>query len=338
MTPMGLRWIGLIALLAICVLLSLRLGAVTVGWEDLVGLITDSPGPRTDIVLRYRLPRTVAAVVIGCYLGLSGLLFQTVLRNPLADPTLFGVSGGAALAVVGAMAAIAALPPQVGPAFLPMSAIPVIALVGGLVATASVLVLAGRRGFSPMRMILTGVVVAAVLNAVVMAMVLGLSEGRTDMAILWLAGSLYARSFDNILPALPWGLAALAMLLVLRRPLAILRFDPDMARALGVAVGPVSLMVLAIAAGLAASAVSIAGTVGFVGLIVPHVVRRIIGPGIGAHLWASALVGAILVTAADTFGRVVAAPLEIPVGMTTSLIGAPVLAFLLRARNTQDTT
>ncbi|SMR83535.1 iron complex transport system permease protein [Aliiroseovarius halocynthiae] len=328
--------IYLVLLLIVC-LLSLRFGAVEVAWSDVFNITSETPNANTQVILDYRLPRTVAAIVIGSYLALSGLVFQTVLRNPLADPTMFGVSGGAAFAVVAAMSLAIYLFPvgeslQVATSYLPMAVVPVIALVGSLSATALVFWLAWDRGFSPLRLVLIGVVLAAVLNGIVMAMVLTLSETRTELAILWLAGSLYARDFSNVLPALPWGVAAISAIVILSPQLSALRFDPQTAASMGVATRTLAPVLLGIAACLAASAVSIAGPIGFVGLIVPHLARLIARPTIAAQILSCLFIGAILVVASDTVGRAVAAPLEVPVGIVTSLLGAPVFAFLIRAQ------
>lgn len=200
-------WVGYVILLFTVICLSLRFGAVQTSWADVINITAADPNSTAQVVLEYRLPRTVAAIIIGIYLALSGMVFQTVLRNPLADPTMFGVSGGAAFAVVAAMSFAIYLFPldenlHVATSYVPMSMVPVIALVGSLAATALVFWLAWDKGFSPLRLVLMGVVLAAVLNGIVMAMVLTLSETRTELAILWLAGSLYARDFSNVLPAL----------------------------------------------------------------------------------------------------------------------------------------
>ncbi|MBO9476055.1 iron ABC transporter permease [Shimia sp. R11_0] len=336
------RMLFLVVLTMLAAVASLRFGAVSVAWSSLLDLLTAEPEPEALIVMTYRAPRTLAAVVVGLYLGCAGMVFQTVLRNPLADPTLFGVSGGAGLAVVGALSLALAFVPGAdaasgGMSYLPMAVVPVIALIGAFAATALVLALSGgfapHSRFSPVRMILTGVIVSAVLNAIVMALVLSLSESRTELAILWLSGSLYGRSFDNILPTLPWGLLGLGVIWGLRSHLSVLRFDVYTARGLGIAPGRSSLLLLAAAAGLAANAVAVAGTVGFVGLIVPHIARRILGPDVGANLMGCGVIGALLVCSADVLGRSVAPPLEVPVGMMTSLLGAPVLAVLIRRMN-----
>ena len=329
-----LRWLFLILLLVLGCLLSLRLGSVDTEWRDVWGLFSGTGGAMTDIIREYRLPRTVAATVIGVYLSLSGLIFQTVLRNPLADPTLFGVSGGASLAVVIAMGvAITFGPSETGlkaaSSYLSLEWIPPIALLGGLLATGLIFLLSWSRGFSVLRLILMGVILAAVLNALVMAMVVGLSEARTELAILWLAGSLYARDFSHVLPTLPWGAAGLFLVFLVTSQLSTLRLDAMTARSVGVSVGLVSPILLVIAACFAASAVSIAGPVGFVGLIVPHISRLIGSYQMKDQILTNMVVGAILAVVGDTVGRAVLPPLEIPVGIVTSLIGAPVFALLI---------
>lgn len=330
-------WVGYVAVLIVAICLSLRFGAVHTSWADVIDIASDAPNVNAQVVLDYRLPRTVAAMIIGIYLALSGMVFQTVLRNPLADPTIFGVSGGAAFAVVAAMSFAIYLFPlnenlHVSTSYVPMSMVPVIAMAGSLTATALVFWLAWDRGFCPLRLVLMGVVFAAVLNGVVMAMVLTLSETRTELAILWLAGSLYARDFSNVLPALPWGIAAISAIIFLTPQLSALRFDTQTANSMGVPVRLVAPLLVVIAACLAASAVSIAGPVGFVGLVVPHISRLLARPAIGDQIASNMFVGAILVVVSDTVGRAIAAPLEIPVGIVTSLIGAPVFTVLIRAK------
>ncbi len=328
------RWFLLILLLVLSCLLSLRFGSVGTDWQDVWRLFSGTGGAVTDIIREYRLPRTAAAIVIGVYLSLSGLIFQTVLRNPLADPTLFGVSGGASLAVVIAMGvAITFNPSETGlkaaSSYLSLEWIPLIALFGGLSATGLIFLMSWSRGFSAIRLILMGVILASVLQALVMAMVVGLSEARTELAILWLAGSLYARDFSHIIPALPWGAAGLLLVFLMLPQLSALRLDALTARSVGVSVGMVSPVLLVIAACFAASAVSIAGPVGFVGLIVPHISRLIGSYQMKDQILTNMVVGATLVIVGDTVGRTVLPPLEIPVGIVTSLMGAPVFALLI---------
>ncbi|MEM9629854.1 MAG: iron ABC transporter permease [Pseudomonadota bacterium] len=333
--PARYKFLLLFFLLAAACLLSLRYGAVAAQWSDLADLFSKEPGPVARAILQFRLPRVLCAIVVGLYLALAGLVFQIVLRNPLADPTIFGVSGGASFAVVLAMNLViffsgSGLASGVATDFLPMGMVPPIALLGALCATAAVMALAWQDGLSTMRLVLFGAVVAVILNGFVMALVLSLSEARTELAILWLAGSLYARDMANLLPALPWGIVGIFVILLFARSLSALQFDATTAQALGVRTR-LSVPVLIVAAAmLASSAVSVAGPVGFVGLLVPHVARLVFGANLQDRLVGCALIGALLVVSGDLLGRVAAPPLEVPVGIVTSLIGAPVFAVLMR--------
>ncbi|MEM9584389.1 MAG: iron ABC transporter permease [Pseudomonadota bacterium] len=327
--------VTLLACLAGLILMSLRFGAVPANWSDVFEIFAAAPGPEGRAILELRLPRTACAVLIGAYLGLAGLVFQTVLRNPLADPTLFGISGGASLAVVAAMGIATALFPLnasygASAAILPTDLVPPIALAGGLTATALVVWLAWQDGLSPLRLVLFGAVFAFVLNGIVMVMVMSLAESRTELAILWLAGSLYARDFANFWPAVPWGVGGIAVIVAAFPWLSGLRFDAQTAQGMGVSTRLATPILLAAAAGLAASSVSVAGPVGFVGLLVPHMVRLIYGAALGPMAGGAAILGACLVVASDLVGRVIAPPIEIPVGIVTSLIGAPIFALLIR--------
>ncbi|MEM9348742.1 MAG: iron ABC transporter permease [Pseudomonadota bacterium] len=315
--------------------LSLRFGAVPASWSDVARAFGAAPSPIALAIYELRVPRAACAALIGAYLGLSGLIFQTVLRNPLADPTLFGISSGASLAVVAAMgAATAFASPDVAHAaatsILPIHLVPPIALAGGIATTGLVVWLAWRDGLSPLRLVLFGAVLAVALNGIVMVMVLSLSEARTELAILWLAGSLYARDLANFWPAVPWGIAGIGVIAATFPWLSGLRFDAHTAQALGVSTRVATPVFLAAATGLAASAVSVAGPVGFVGLLVPHAARLLYGTRLSHLAIGSAILGACLVVASDLVGRIIAPPIEIPVGIVTSLIGAPVFAFLIR--------
>jgi iron complex transport system permease protein len=210
-----------------------------------------------------------------------------------------------------------------------MHLVPVIALFGALAAVGIMLLLSWDGGFAPRRMALTGVVFGAVLAAAVMGLVLGMPEAQTQLAVLWLAGSLYARDFSQVWPALPWTLAGISATAALLGPLSVLRFDSASAASLGADTMRLRFWLVLIAAGLAGSAVSIAGPVGFVGLLVPHVTRLIAGPDLRAQLGINIWLGAVLVIVSDGLGRALIAPNEIPVGIVTSLLGAPFFIFLL---------
>lgn len=334
-----LKWALWPLLLLVLCLISLRLGVTNATWEDVWLSLSADPQGQASIIAQYRLPRIIAAAVVGIHFALAGLIMQIVLRNPLADPTIFGISGGASLAIVGAMAITLTLTPvndqtiSASTEYISLDLLPYIALIGGLVATFLVLALSWERGpdggFSPQRMTLTGVIIGAILNALVMALVLSMSEANTELAILWLAGSLYARDLSHVLPTLPWTLFGLLAIIALSRSLSILRFDVFSAQSIGVNLRIAQPLLIVLAASLAASGVAIAGPVGFVGLLVPYIAKIIGVRQIAYQIWVCCFIGASLVVTSDTIGRIIAAPVEVPVGIVTSLIGAPLFALIL---------
>ena len=333
-----LKWAAWPLLLLVLSIVSLRMGVTGASWADVWHSLGHNPQGQAGIIADYRLPRISAAIVVGIHFALAGLIMQIVLRNPLADPTIFGISGGASLTIVSAMAISLALVPtdqtvSASTDYIPLGILPYIALVGGLSATLLVLALSWERGpgrgFSPQRMTLTGVIVGAILNAIVMALVLSMSEASTELAILWLAGSLYARDFSHLLPTLPWTLIGLAAIVVLSRSLSALRLDVHSAQSLGVNLRLAQPLLIVVAASLAASGVAIAGPVGFVGLLVPYIAKVIGVRQMSYQIWVCCFIGAALVVASDTLGRIIAAPVEVPVGIITSLIGAPLFALIL---------
>lgn len=325
-----------IALVFAC-LAALWLGVTGGGLTDAVMAIFGSRDGHAGVVATHRLPRTVAAVIIGVHLGLAGAILQIVLRNPLADPTILGISGGASLAVVLTMSVAISTSSEravlsVAGDYLPLAFVPPIALAGGMSVTVLVLAISWDRrigSISSQRLLLTGVVMGAILNAAVMALVLALSEARTEIAIQWLSGSLYARGLQHLIPTLPFTVIGILALLMCIGGLSTLRFENKTAQSVGTDTRRAVPLLVLIATGLAASAVAVAGPIGFVGLLAPHIARRLKATSLGAHLWASAFIGALLVVTSDMVGRLVAVPLEMPVGIVTSLIGAPIFAILL---------
>lgn len=314
--------------------LSMRFGIAGGTWADVLDTLTGTITPKSEIIRDYRLARVVAGSIVGLHFAIAGLIMQTVLRNPLADPTIFGISGGASMAVVAAMSLALTLFPSthfvtVSDDYLPLAWVPHVALIGGLLATALVFLLSWDNGISAKRIVLNGVIIGAVLNALVMALVLSLSEERTVLAILWLAGSLYARNFSNLWPALPWTFVGLCLTVYFIKDLSALRFDRNTATSIGLPVARTQVILVLVAAGLAASAVSIAGPVGFVGLLAPHIARMFSRGNLPYFIWTSAFVGALLVVGGDAIGRLVLMPTEVPVGIMTSLLGAPLFAYLL---------
>ncbi len=320
--PAGL--VSLVVLLGLAVVTGLAVGPawLPVGevWDALLPGGQDSPA--RAIVLSVRLPRVVAAALSGASLAVSGVLFQALLRNPLAEPYLLGVSSGAALGAV----SVLVLGLTVGPAGLALAA-----LAGALVAIAIVFRVASAAGYLDTRiLILAGVVVASFFGAGVM-LVMTFAEGRTTRsALLWTMGSFGHASWGMNLALAVYSLPAVLLAFGLSRHLNALALGEESAAFLGTEVETVKRVAYLLASLLAAAAVSVGGVIGFVGLVVPHAVRLLWG---GDHRFLvpmSFLAGGALLALADAAARTVAAPLEVPVGVVTALVGVPFFLILLR--------
>jgi iron complex transport system permease protein len=314
--------IALIGVLAIaCVLAlvgSLFVGSVALGPSQVLDALTGYGTPLTHtLVLDLRLPRSLAAFTTGALLGLAGTLMQVLLRNPLADPYVLGVSGGAATGALLALLAGLGTTAATGTAFA-----------GALVSTLIVFVLAhGRGSWAPTRLLLTGVVMAAGWGAVI-SLLLVLSPNTTLRSMLfWMMGDLAYRS-AWLMPLIVLT-ATLALTLPYARTLNVLARGDVSARTLGVPVRTVNVGIYLIASLITAVAVVEAGTIGFVGLIVPHMVRLAGGSDHRLVLPGAALGGGLLLTVADLIARSVAAPRALPVGVITAAIGVPVFLYLL---------
>lgn len=314
---------------------SLKFGSVYIPFIDIFSYFTDfDPDLLThDIILDLRLPRTLNGAVVGIHMALSGLILQAVLRNPLADPGVLGISAGASLAVIVALLAIDLVWPTINnykESDLPELSIPYIAFVGALISSAIVFWLGWENGIQPKRLILAGVVFGAFLSAVVMAIIVGWGGGRSELVLLWLSGSLYGRGFDVLWPVLPWTIAGLLVMPFLSARLSLLRFGEEFSQSLGMNVQSARIFAIIVAIFFAATAVSVSGPVGFVGLITPHFARLLVGGNFRHLIWVSAMGGAILVMLADLVSRTIASPIEIPVGAITSIIGVPVFIIILQ--------
>jgi iron complex transport system permease protein len=300
--------------------LSLAVGSVDVGLADvlraLAGVGADT---NATIVRELRLPRTIAAFAVGGLLAVAGALMQVLLRNPLADPYILGISGGAA---VGALVALfLGLATLVTPA----------AFAGALLSTLLVFGLARTGGayapWTATRLLLTGVVIAAGWGALIALILTVAPDAQLKGMLFWLIGDLGAAPFA--LPALVTLVLVLGCGLAFARDLNVLSRGDDVASTLGVAVPRVTLALYALAAFATAVAVTTAGSVGFVGLIVPHALRLRLGNDQRVLLPAAALGGGTLLVLADTLARTIVAPGQLPVGIITALIGVPAFLFLL---------
>ncbi|KHQ54691.1 Transport system permease protein [Mameliella alba] len=312
-------------LLALALVL-MAFGAVMVGPfglspGDVLRTLVGQGDPQATIVIwNIRLPRVAAALLVGAALATAGASYQALFRNPLVSPDILGVSAGAGL---GAVAGIFLS--------LPVAAIQASAFVGGMAAVGVVtLVAAAVRGADrTLTLVLVGVVIGALAGAATSLLkVLADPYDQLPAITFWLLGSLASVTSADILPALPAVLVGLVPLALLRWRINVLSMGDEEARALGVEAGRTRFLVIAAATLVTASVTALAGVVGWVGLVIPHVARMLVGPGFGRLLPVSALIGAGYLLAVDTLARTIA-PVEVPLGILTAVIGAPFFVVLL---------
>lgn len=282
------------------------------------------PESSEQIVMKIRFPRVILAVLVGACLSLAGAGFQGVLRNPLADPYTMGVASGSA---VGAAFLILF---GLHISFLGQWSIPVVAFLTGFVSLWIVLRLASTQGkLQTETLLLSGVVVQAFLGSLVSFMV-SLSDKAVNEIVFWLMGSLSFRGWDFTYVLLSYLIVGLMVLVSYARALNLFSLGERQAAHLGVSVDRTKLVVLIVSTLLTAGAVSIAGIVGFVGLVVPHLVRLMVGPDYRLLLPMATICGGIYVLWADTVARMLLSPTEIPLGVVTAFLGAPFFAYLLK--------
>ncbi|MEO0230243.1 MAG: iron ABC transporter permease [candidate division WOR-3 bacterium] len=313
---------GLAGLIGILLgfIMSMKLGAVDITvYEILSVLIADKNTANYHIIWNIRLPRIIAGALVGINLALAGAILQCVLRNPIADPGIIGVSAGAGLFAVATMI----LFPE-HTAYVPM-----FAFLGAILASMIVYLISWRGGVSPLGLILAGVAVSSFLGAFLTILMVFHSD-KVQGSINWMAGSLQGRSWREVQMILPYSVVGFIASLTVYRHLNILMLGDDIAKGLGMRVELTRLGLIALSAFLSASAVSVAGLLGFVGLITPHAVRLIVGSDYKYLLPFSALFGAMLIIWADTAARMAFAPVEIPVGVFMAFLGAPFFLYLLR--------
>ncbi len=308
------------AAVLLAALLSISMGAVSISpWSVLRALVDrNTDTVETRIILYSRLPRTLGCLLVGMSLALSGAVIQSVMNNPLAAPNIIGVNSGAGLAVV--------LWSTLAPHLTAM--IPFAAFLGALAGTLLVLLIAQRTGASRITLILAGVAVSNIFSAGIDGVVTLVPDaliGYSDFKI----GGLANLSMAKIQPALCVVLIAAILLLALRTELDVLALGTETAQSLGLPVQSLRLLLLSLAAALAGAAVSISGLLGFVGLIIPNMMRQLVGEESSVLLPACALGGAAFLTGCDLLARLLFSPYELPVGVVLSLFGGPFFIWLL---------
>ncbi|WP_368505594.1 Fe(3+)-hydroxamate ABC transporter permease FhuB [Alkalihalophilus sp. As8PL] len=314
--PFSLLVAGSVALALGVFLLSVSYGAGSFfslqDWMDKAYL--------SPFVWQFRVPRIITAFVVGMLLAMCGVLLQGVLRNPLADPTVLGItSGGGA----GAMVFLVIFPAA------SIQLLPFAAMVGATLSIAIILLVTWRSNWEPILLALMGVAVSAVGSAIIQIMVVKAKMGVAP-ALAWLAGSTYAKSWSELQIVFFMAVITIPLGWLLIRKLDLLAFGDDVSTGLGMNVGRTRLMAIALGVAMGAASVSVVGTIGFIGLLAPHAVRRLVGVEHRRLIPLSLLVGGILLVAADLVGRFILAPKEIPAGLVVAVLGTPYILYLLR--------
>lgn len=317
-------WFALLALAA-AMLLSVLVGSVPISFAALVeALRSGAETTAGKILFSLRLPRTILVAMTGAALAGSGTAYQGLFRNPLADPYLIGVASGAGL---GAVAAMSLRWPYTT---LGLLAVPLAAFASGLLTVAVVYALAKvGRAVPASNLILAGVAVSSFTTALTSFLMLR-SSGELRRALAWLLGGATMSGWQPVLALLPYWVAGLGILLTLGHALNVLQFGDEQAQQLGLPVARVRRLIIVAASLTTAAAVSFAGIIGFVGLIIPHILRLLTGADYRRLLPLSLVGGAALLLAADVLARVLLAPQELPVGIVTALAGAPFFLWVLR--------
>lgn len=290
-------------------------------------------GPEMEklIITSFRLPRIIVSLMVGISLSVAGGILQGMIRNPLASPDVLGITGGAAAAVVSFLAMFSDKNHSltVSIAWLPLAA-----FIGATVVGFLVYFLAWKNGVSPIRLVLIGIGISALMQAITtLTMVMG-PIYQASQANIWITGTVYGSNWKNVAILVPWTVIFVIIALALARTINIQELGDEVATGLGGKVQKQRFLLLMISTALIGGSVAFAGGIGFVGLMAPHMARRLVGSSFGALLPASALIGGILVMVSDLIGRTLFSPLEVPAGVFTAGIGAPYFIYLLfKTRN-----
>ncbi len=316
----------LILFLAAAVFLSAAMGSASIPFSDVMRMFTSPdksfPSAFRIIIFQIRLPRIILSVIVGMGLAVSGAVFQGIFQNPMANPYVLGVSSGAAFGVAVGMAMGFEV------SFLGLGAISIAAFTGGILTALFVYFISGN-GRSVFSLLLSGIAMGFFLSAL-MSLIMYLNRNQIENIVYWSMGSFNTASWDKIAVAGPVIILGSLFLMAFYRDLNILVLGDDTARSLGVSVRSRRLLFLLVSTVITASAVSVSGVIGFVGLIIPHILRILTGPDHKTLIPLSMLSGGLFLLLADTLSRTILSPTELPVGIVTSLFGAPFFIYLLR--------
>jgi iron complex transport system permease protein len=278
------------------------------------------------IVVDFRLPRIMMALFVGMALAVSGAILQGITKNPLASPDLIGVTAGASFAVV---LFLTLFSDENNALTVSIQWLPLFAFLGATFTALVVFLLSWKNGIAPFRLLLIGIAVAAFMQAGTTVWILMGPIYQASQATIWTTGSIYGANWSQVYVIMPWALLLIAISLLMRRQMNILELGDDIATGVGSRVQRNRVLLLLLSTGLTGVAVAFAGGIGFVGLLAPHIARRIVGPKFQSMVLFSAGIGALLVLIADWIARVAFAPVEVPAGVWTAAVGAPYFIFLL---------
>ncbi|WP_086428226.1 FecCD family ABC transporter permease [Staphylococcus cornubiensis] len=311
------RYIIVIALLIVGAILSLSAGAV---WISPTTVLKEVWSGDNFILNEFRVPRMLLGILVGAALAISGAVIQGVIRNPLASPDVIGITKGASLAAV---IVIIVFPTA------PLFVLPVASFIGALVISLILSLLISWKGIKGSQLALIGMAIGAVAMALVQYLLIR-NPMEANIALVWLTGSLFGRSMDHVLTILPWLIVAIPVIFLYAKKLDILHLGDDVATALGTNVQRTKMILLLTSVMLAGAAISVVGGLSFLGLIAPHIARSLVGHQHRHIVAMSGLVGALLMVVADGLARIIAPPIDIPVGVLIAIIGAPYFLYVLR--------
>ncbi len=319
---------SLIVLIVVMLLVSLNTGVVQIAPMDVMRTMFGFGNERQELVLfDFRLPTIVIALLVGAGFGISGAILQGVSQNELADPGILGINTGAGLAVVvyifffqSSLANISGLGVYI---------LPVFALIGAFAAAVLVYLLAWKKGVNPVRLILVGIGVNAGFSAALIIFQIKMNPQDFTQALVWLSGDIWASNWSFVIALFPWIIGLIIYSMYKSPVINILNLGDQMAVGLGARVERERRLLLLLAVAIAGLCVAAAGGIAFLGLIAPHIARRIVGPKHQQLLPVTALIGALILLAADTIGKNIIAPAEIPVGIVVTIVSTPYFLYLL---------
>ncbi|RRJ66180.1 iron ABC transporter permease [Paenibacillus oralis] len=322
-----LIWAGLTLLLLAAFVAGLTLGSKWISPAELLGLMRGKGSADSALtVCALRLPRLLLAVLVGAALASAGCILQGMIRNPLASPDMIGITGGASFAAVAFLTYFAGA--------VSIKWLPVAAMLGAGGISLLIYLLAWSKGVTATRLVLIGIGISAATGSFTTLMLVLSPIHAAGQAYIWMTGSIYGASWNDVLTILPWFAVFFPLALICSRHVTVQELGDDVAQGLGASVQRQRLVLLFICVALSGAAVAVAGAIGFIGLMAPHIAKKLVGPSLGGLLPVAAVIGALLLVVADSLARTVFLPLDIPAGVFTAGVGGPFFIYLLyRNRN-----